>query len=618
MVNLSSNGQINDMLLINDKLIIAGLFTNVGFNSNDINTDITKSNNLAVLDVKDGVWSSLAYEFNDQVNSVVVLNNILICGGKFSDKLVAIDLESNTVKQVFSVSLNNVSRCNIKKLLLHNNKVYVCGLFDKVNNVVCNSVCVLEMNSNNELQVSNLPGLNINNNNPNSVVNDLVVQNVKDTEYLIIGGSFGIGSSIPLHLMARYNLSKSTFEGALYRNILMNAGLAGSLPVVNTLCLHNNLLYIGGYNFRVNINGANNYNVICVNNNTIQSVSNNGISGKINKIASINNNLFILGEFNKSQNNKLSINSLCIHQNNTLTNILSNNSIIKLNSIISFLDNSLLISGLFNSINNLVANNIAILNLSDKSISIKYDVVSVEKLTEKTVDNMSLHINDKITSIRLLNSTKLDPSLVLHDNSNLENTHDTTVSHVVVPEVPDSVSVPEVPHSVSVPEVPDSVSVPVVQDSVSVPVVPVVPDSVSDTITVSVSVVVVKEVKEEMKEVNFNGYGVGEGSVLMTDKGEKRIEELISGDMVLGVEGYVRVVSNTRCLNSRLNVVNKGLYGCNNDLKIGKNNKIYVSDSKFTFIKYAAKQVDNMVMNSYLLTLERSGIILVNGVRVLM
>jgi hypothetical protein len=598
MVNLSSNGQINDMLLINDKLIIAGLFTNVGFNSNDINTDITKSNNLAVLDVKDGVWSSLAYDFNDQVNSVVVLNNILICGGKFSDKLVAIDLESNTVKQVFSVSLNNVSRCNIKKLLLHNNKVYVCGLFDKVNNVVCNSVCVLEMNSNNELQVSNLPGLNINNNNPNSVVNDLVVQNVKDTEYLIIGGSFGIGSSIPLHLMARYNLSKSTFEGALYRNILMNAGLAGSLPVVNTLCLHNNLLYIGGYNFRVNINGANNYNVICVNNNTIQSVSNNGISGKINKIASINNNLFILGEFNKSQNNKLSINSLCIHQNNTLTNILSNNSIIKLNSIISFLDNSLLISGLFNSINNLVANNIAILNLSDKSISIKYDVVSVEKLTEKTVDNMSLHINDKITSIRLLNSTKLDPSLVLHDNSNLENTHDTTVSHVVVPEVPDSVSVP------------------VVQDSVSVPVVPVVPESVSDTITVSVAVV--KEVKEEMKEVNFNGYGVGEGSVLMTDKGEKRIEELISGDMVLGVEGYVRVVSNTRCLNSRLNVVNKGLYGCNNDLKIGKNNKIYVSDSKFTFIKYAAKQVDNMVMNSYLLTLERSGIILVNGVRVLM
>ena len=268
--NMGLNGPVNCIAEFQDMLYVGGSFSQTADGS------ITNLNNIAMYNPVYNTWSALANGgLNGQVNCVSVIGNILYIGGSFSGTA-----DNNST---YFNKLNNIAKYILSENIYEWQWLAEYGLNGLVN-------CIAEFS----------------------------------TGILYIGGNFNsvYATTYTMNNIARY-IPQTLPYPDLWSPLLVNNstdnsnGLNGS---VNSICVFENVLYIGGeFVWSYNSESSNNitsFNPAIVPNGFWYPLANEGLDGQVVCITTVTNKLYIGGFFHNTYDTTMTLNQIASYDPN--------------------------------------------------------------------------------------------------------------------------------------------------------------------------------------------------------------------------------------------------------------------------------------------------------------
>lgn len=419
-----ANGNVYAFFEKDNLLFLGGSFSALG----------PKVQNLTLLD-KNTAQFSPGFPQSNGVISVIIPdgNGGFYIGGNFSmvgdslRKNVAHILSNNTVDSWNPVVTDEFGGGSVYDLALYNNVIYIAGNFTIVNGVTKNYLAAVDINGNllnwnpnpdwvvytlavidssllvggsfttiGGQQRNYLASFELNtgiitswNPNPNNSVTKIVT---KDT-LIFVGGTFTSIASQNRELLAAFGKS-----GGLILTWIAN--VSGTGRVINTLCIQDNTLYIGGKFSAINDIPRTNLAAVNLNGNLLswEPVPNN----IVNIIYGFDNKIFIGGIFTQVNNQNVSALAALDPVTGALLSwnpSLSSKSSLSVNAINSDGSSKICVGGQFGIVNAIPRGGLAAINLSTNELLPLNAIIENGTVYSLLVLNNTLYFSGSFTSV---------------------------------------------------------------------------------------------------------------------------------------------------------------------------------------------------------------------------
>jgi hypothetical protein len=262
---LNINGNINEIKILNNKMIISGIFTGI--------FDDTYYNKIAFLTDLSNFNST-----NTNINNLLYLtsaSNYSVNGDILIDSSDNFYLTPYTTPKIKNFATNPVLKWNGSSWINVGTQSYPCtnlGIFKNSLYAITGGNSIMKWDGTSWIQVG--------------YVSSSAQSIYSDNNYLYVGGSFiSIGittANITVNYIARYNGTSWTAMGS------------GFTSSVNSICGDGTYIYAGG---TFTVSGTTTVNYIARWNNTTWEAMGSGTNGGVTSMKYINNNLYVAGGF---------------------------------------------------------------------------------------------------------------------------------------------------------------------------------------------------------------------------------------------------------------------------------------------------------------------------------